>query len=328
MATAPAKHATAKEMTRAATSFLESLSDSDKAQTVYQYEDGERLFWYYPPLNRHGIALRDLDADQRGLALILMGSGLTERSLEQAKQIIDLETVLGPLEKEAGSITFVRDPELYYFTVFGEPGGDSPWGWRAEGHHISLNFSIWGDKIISMTPFFFGSNPAEVRKGPKKGLRVLNDRQDLAFELMNSLDQGQTSQAVVYREAPYDILTYNSTTVSLPPGEGLLGSAMNATQMGILKSLIKIYVDQVPADLARDRMARVEDEGFEGLHWAWGGPTRMDEPHYYRIQGENFTVEFDNRQGNANHIHSVWRDVANDFATDVLRKHLLLYHII
>jgi hypothetical protein len=103
---------------------------------------------------------------------------------------------------------------------------------------------------------------------------------------------------------------------------------MNATQMGILRSLVKIYVDQVPADLAQERMARVEEEGFDGLHWAWGGPTRMDEPHYYRIQGDNFTVEFDNRQGGANHIHSVWRDVANDFATDVLRDHLVLYHVI
>ncbi|MCL0029134.1 DUF3500 domain-containing protein, partial [Dehalococcoidia bacterium] len=285
-------------------------------------------FWYYPPLNRHGIALRDLDADQRSLAFSLMRSGLTERSFEQAKQIIKLEEILGPLEKEAGIISFVRDPELYYFTVFGKPGGDAPWGWKAEGHHVSLNFSIWGDRIISATPFFFGANPAEVRKGPRKGLRVLDDRQDLAFELMNSLDQKQTSRAVVYREAPYDILTYNSTKVSLPPEEGLPGSAMNTTQMGILKSLIKIYVGQLAADLAEERMSRVEDEGFEGLHWAWGGPTLTNEPHYYRIQGDNFTVEFDNRQGNANHIHSVWRDVANDFAVDVLREHLILYHVI
>ena len=328
MATAPTRHATAKGMTQAAARFLDSLGEDEKAKTVYQYEDGERIFWYYPPMNRHGIALRDLDADQRGLAHALMQSGLTQKSYEQAKLIIEHEAVLGPLEKEAGVVSFLRDPDLYYFTIFGEPGGEGPWGWRAEGHHISLNFSLWGDKIISMTPFFFGANPAEVRKGPKKGLRILEDREDLAFELMDSLDQAQTSRAVIYGEAPYDILTYNSSRVSLPAEEGLPASRMDATQKGILKSLVKLYVDQVPSDLAEQKWARLEDEGFDGLHWAWGGPVESAKAHYYRIHGGNFMVEFDNRQNGANHIHSVWRDVENDFANDVLREHLILYHVI
>ena len=328
MATASAIHATAKGMTRAATGFLEALSDEEKTKTVYQYEDGERVFWYYPPMNRHGIALRDLDADKRGLAFALMESGLTQKSYEQAKLIIEHETVLGLIEKERGVVSFVRDPELYYFTIFGDPGGDGPWGWRAEGHHISLNFSVWGDRIISMTPFFFGSNPAEVREGPKKGLRILDRREDLAFELMDSLDQGQTSRAVLYRVAPHDILTYNSSAISLPAEEGLPASAMNATQQAILRSLVKVYIDQVPSDLAQERMARVEDEGFDDLYWAWGGPTQKGEPVYYRIHGVSYLAEFDNRQNGANHIHSVWRDAKNDFASDVLREHLIMYHII
>ena len=176
------KHASAAGMTKAAKRFVESLSGDQRDKTIYEYMDGERIFWYYPPVNRHGIPLRDMDDDQRQLAYSLMETGLTDRSFDQAKLIIEHESVLGPLEKEAGVTSFVRDPDLYYWTVFGDPGSDKePWGWRVEGHHISLNFSLWGDKFISMTPFFFGANPAEVRKGPKKGLRILDQREDLAL---------------------------------------------------------------------------------------------------------------------------------------------------
>ncbi len=323
------KHASAAGMTKAAKRFVESLSGDQRDKTIYEYMDGERIFWYYPPVNRHGIPLRDMDDDQRQLAYSLMETGLTDRSFDQAKLIIEHESVLGPLEKEAGVTSFVRDPDLYYWTVFGDPGSDKePWGWRVEGHHISLNFSLWGDKFLSMTPFFFGANPAEVRKGPKKGLRILDQREDLAFELMNSLDQGQTSKATIYGEAPYDILTYNASRVSLPPEEGLPASKMNDTQKNILRNLVNVYVNQVRTDMAQEKLQRLEEEGFDGLHWAWGGPVEEGKEHYYRIHGGNFVVEFDNRQNGANHIHSVWRDVENDFANDVLREHLLLYHVL
>ena len=323
------KHASAAGMTKAAKRFVESLSGDQRDKTIYEYMDGERIFWYYPPVNRHGIPLRDMDDDQRQLAYTLMETGLTDRSFDQAKLIIEHESVLGPLEKEAGVRSFVRDPDLYYWTVFGDPGSDKePWGWRVEGHHISLNFSLWGDKFISMTPFFFGANPAEVRKGPKKGLRILDQREDLAYELMNSLDKGQTSKATIYAEAPYDILTYNASRVSLPAEEGLPASKMNDTQKGILRNLVDVYVNQVRTDMAEEKLQRLEEEGFDGLHWAWGGPLEEGKEHYYRIHGGNFVVEFDNRQNGANHIHSVWRDVENDFANDVLREHLLLYHVL
>jgi len=315
-------------MVRAGNGFLESLKPDQITKTRFEYLDGERIFWYYPPLNRHGLPLRDMEAGQRELAFALMATGLTRTSYEKAKLIIELESVLGPLEKEAGHTSFVRDPELYYFTVFGEPGGEAPWAWRVEGHHISLNFSVWGDKIISTTPFFFGANPAEVRKGPKKGLRVLDAREDLAFALMKSLDPRQRSKAVIYDEAPNDIITYNSSRVSLPAEEGLAAAKMSQSQKDLLMSLVTEYVTQVPDEISEQRLAKVTEDGIDRLHWAWGGPTNTDREHYYRIHGGNFVVEFDNRQNGANHIHSVWRDVDNDFAADVLRHHLLAYHVL
>ena len=320
---------TAAAMRAAAQEFLASLSAEQRGRTVYEYLDGERVFWYYPPMNRHGLPLRDMTQPQRELAYSLMRSGLTERSYEQAVQIIELETTLGEIERAAGVRSFVRDPELYYWTVFGDPGDDaSPWGWRVEGHHISLNYSLWGERLISLTPFFFGANPAEVREGPKRGLRILDDREALGWELIRSLDDAQRDEAVIYAEAPWDILTYNASQVSLPPAEGLAAAAMTEAQRDLLGRLVDVYVDQAPAEAAAERRGKIEAEGFDELRWAWAGPLDPGQPHYYRIQGQNFVVEFDNRQNGANHIHSVWRDIGNDFANDVLREHLLLYHVL
>ena len=328
MATASNGLTTVRNMNEAGSKFVESLDAQQRARATYPYLDGERVFWYYPPLNRHGLALRDMDENQRGLAYALMATGLTDRSYEQAKQIIEHESVLGPLEKEQGIVSFVRDPDLYYFTIFGEPGGSEPWGWRAEGHHVSLHFSIWGDDIISMTPFFFGANPAEVPKGPKAGLRILGAREDMAYELMNSLDAGQRSKTIIYDQAPYDILTYNSSKVSLPKEEGLSVAAMSGTQREMLMGLVTEYVSQVNEELAGRRLTALKEGGFDQLHFAWAGPLDKSEAHYYRIHGGEFVVEFDNRQNGANHIHSVWREVENDFAGDVLREHLLMYHVL
>ena len=327
--TVQSTHAAAvSQMTEACSNFLNSLNSDQKAKTVYSYLDGERIFWYYPPLNRHGLPLREMDAKQRQLAYAVMGSGLTDKSYEQAKLIIEHEDILGPLEVEQDKVTFLRDTERYYFTIFGEPGGSDPWGWRVEGHHVCLNYSIWNDKVIAVTPFFFGANPAEVRKGPKNGLRILGDREDLAFELMESLDAGQQSKAIIYDEAPLDILTYNSSKVSLPREEGLPASRMSGTQQEMLMALVTLYVSQVRSDVAQERLDAFKTDGIDGIHLAWAGPVDKSKAHYYRLHGGDFLVEFDNRQDGANHIHSVYRDVENDFASDVLRQHLLLYHVL
>ena len=327
--TVQSTHAAAvSQMTEACSNFLNSLNSDQKAKTVYSYLDGERIFWYYPPLNRHGLPLREMDAKQRQLAYAVMASGLTDKSYEQAKLIIEHEDILGPLEVEQDKVTFLRDTERYYFTIFGEPGGSDPWGWRVEGHHVCLNYSIWNDKVIAVTPFFFGANPAEVRKGPKNGLRILGDREDLAFDLMESLDAGQQSKAIIYDEAPLDILTYNSSKVSLPREEGLPASRMSGTQQEMLMALVTLYVSQVRSDVAQERLDAFKTDGIDGIHLAWAGPVDKSKAHYYRLHGGDFLVEFDNRQDGANHIHSVYRDVENDFASDVLRQHLLLYHVL
>ena len=316
------------EMAEAANKWLSSLSDEQQAKATYHYLDGERLFWYYPPLNRHGLALRDMNQEQRDLAYALMEATLDGPTYEKAAAIIQHELILGPLEVEEGTDGWDRNPLLYYWTVFGEPGGEEPWGWRVEGHHVSLHFSIWGDEVTAVTPFFLGANPAEVPKGPKQGLRILGDREDMAIELMSTLTEEQRAKAVIHDKAPWDILMYNATRAAVHDGEGLSGSEMTGEQQELLLALVTEYVNQVRPEVAKERLDAIKNTGVENFNIVWAGATDRSRDHYYRIHGGSFIVEFDNVQNGANHIHSVWRDVENDFAQDVLRDHRLMYHIL
>ena len=318
----------AAAMVDSARRWLASLESAQRDKGTYHYLDGERIFWYYPPLNRHGLPLRDMNEQQRSLATELLATGLTEETNRQANLIMEHELVLGPLEVEWDQVTFVRDPELYYWTVFGEPGRQDPWGWRVEGHHLSVHYSVWGDQVLAVTPFFLGANPAEVRKGSKEGLRILGRREDLAIELIGSLDAGQRGKAVIHDKAPWDILGYNTSKQPIHNDEGLAARDMNGTQQEILMTLIAEYVNGAPAPVAEQRLATIRESGLDDFRLVWAGGLDRGRDHYYRIHGGQFIVEFDNIQNEANHIHSVWRDVENDFAQDVLRDHRLMYHVL
>ena len=322
-----------KEMAAACVKFVDSLSVDQKSKTLFHFNDGERVFWYYPPMNRHGLPLRDMDENQRSLAYALMSSGLSEAANTRAHQIIDHELILESIEKSEGIVSFVRDPDLYYWTVFGDPMGSDPWGWRVEGHHISIHMHIYRGEVISTTPFFFGSNPAIVPAGlPHAGRNILGSREDLALELASSLDSSQRSIAVIAEDAPFDILTYNSSKALIPKEEGIRGGQMSGSQKEMLTSLITEYTSQVRSDFEDKGVGKVftqlRGDGVENFHFAWSGGMDHGQKHYYRIHSGDFVIEYDNRQNHANHIHSVLRDVENDFGIDVLREHLLLFHVI
>ena len=318
------------EMAAAANQWLDSLSPEQQAKATFSYLDGERLFWYYPPLNRHGLPLRDMNPAQRDLAYALMAATLDPDANQKAAAIMQHENILGPLEVEEGTASWDRNPLLYYWTVFGSPGNaaNEPWGWRVEGHHVSLHFSVWGDEVTAVTPFFLGANPAEVPKGPQKGLRILGGREDMAIELMSTLTPEQRGKAVIHDKAPWDIPMYNATRAAVHDGEGLAGAEMNGAQKELLLALVTEYVNQVRPEVAAERLETIRQTGVDNFRIVWAGATDRSRDHYYRIHGGSFIVEFDNIQNGANHIHSVWRDVDNDFAQDVLRDHRLMYHVL
>ena len=319
---------TIKKMQEAASSFYDNLDAKARNKALFHYLDGERIFWYYPPLNRHGLPLKDMTKELKSLVFTLLETGLSSDAFNQTLQIINHELILKELEIRENIKTFVRDPERYYFTIFGNPKSKDPWGWRFEGHHVSIHFSIWSDKIKSVTPLFLGVNPAEVKDGDSKGLRILKKREDLAFELVNSMSKDQHHIATIYENTPKDIITYNSSRVTVPVVEGISWDELKIGQQKLLKLLIAEYVNQVNPNLVKSKLEYLESNTLKSVKFGWAGGINLGEAYYYRIHGGNLFIELDNYQSGANHVHSVWRDVENDFAQDVLRKHLLSYHVL
>ncbi|NKB67884.1 MAG: DUF3500 domain-containing protein [Candidatus Latescibacteria bacterium] len=313
--------ATAQLMAAAATAWLAALRPDQRTRAALDFaDDSERTNWHYIPRDRAGLPLRDMDGPQRQLAHSLVGTGLSGPGHERARTIIGLEEVLA--EVEGTGRRFPRDPELYYLSVFGTPGSQEPWGWRFEGHHISLNYTVLEGCMVAPTPLFFGSNPACVRHGARQGLRALALEEDRGRDLLALLDGEQTKQAVIAVEAPDDILTTNQIEVgdSVHP-QGLAGADMDAGQLQALKDLVGIYVDRLPEQIAQVERGKVERADWAHAHFAWAGAQEREQGHYYRVQGPTFVAEYDNTQNDANHIHAVWRDLNNDFGADLLRQH-------
>ncbi len=309
-------------MASTATHFLASLTPQQREQATFKFDVDERLNWHYIPRERKGLPIKDMNEDQRKLARELLHSGLSQRGYLTATSIMDLESVLGDIERRQGGGTNVRDPERYFFSIFGTPSARDTWGWRVEGHHVSLNFTIVNGSLVAGTPAFFGSNPAEVKDGPKKGLRILAQEEDAARALLLALDPGQRAKATIDSVAPKDMVTTNAVKVDPLSPVGILASALESKQRDLLMRLIDVYTSGMASDLAADRMAKMRRAGVEKITFAWAGEVEHGKPHYYRIQGPTFLVEYDNTQNDANHIHSVWRDFAGDFGRDLLREHL------
>jgi hypothetical protein len=303
---------------RAGEIFLASLSAEQQAMAVFDFQDDRRQDWHFVPKHRQGIPYKQMSQAQRQLANALMNTGLSQQGFLKASIIMSLEPILHELEQGHGPI---RDTELYYVSIFGDPRSPGSWGWRVEGHHLSINFTMVSDDFIASTPAFFGANPALIQHGPRKELRALPFEEDIAKKFLGSLDSEQRAQAIISHEAPRDILSGNLRKANPIEPVGLAGNCLSGQQTEILFSLLKEYVENMAPNIARARMNELWSAGLDNVHFAWAGSVNHGQPHYYRIQGPTFLIEYDNIQNNANHIHSVWRDFNGDFGRDVLGQH-------
>jgi hypothetical protein len=324
-----ASQRTGATMAKSASAFLDSLTPEQREKASDPLDSPDRTHWNFIPTNmfpRQGLPIKEMTEPQRKLAHELLKSGLSQRGYTTTIAIMDqLEAILRDTEaaarggKPGGNI---RDPELYFFTVFGTPAAKGTWGWRVEGHHVSLHFTVADGAAVVGAPSFWGTNPAEVREGPKKGLRVLDREQDGGRAIMMALDDAQKKTALIAEVAPTDILTKTEViTNSLSP-LGITSSAMTPKQRELLMQLIDVYTSQMTADIAAERQAEIKKGGLDKIAFAWAGPVEPGQKHYYRVQGPTFLIEFDNTQNDGNHIHSVWRDFESDFGRDLLREHL------
>ena len=308
----------AEEMEAAARNFLAMLSPQQRTAAVFPLQDGERQNWHFIPKPRRGLPFKEMTPGQRHLAHALIATGLSDRGYVKAVTIMSLDDVLKELEQGKGP---VRDPDLYYLSVFGEPGGHDPWGWRVEGHHLSLNFTLVDGNVVSVTPSFFGSNPAQVLEGPRKGLRVLASEEDLGRQLLKSLTNDQKKTAIIATESPREIVTGNSRKAELGPPQGLPVASMDESQTRLVIELVRDYVFRHRPAIAEQDLQKIEKAGWKKIYFAWAGGAEPGQGHYYRLQGPTFVMEFDNTQNDANHIHTVWRDFESDFGLDLLRLH-------
>jgi hypothetical protein len=307
-----------EEMAAAATKFLSSLKSDQTAKASFPLKDEERLNWHFIPKDRKGLPFKDINTDQRQLALDLLKSGMSERGFGTATNIMSLEVILQDLE--GSGRRFPRDPALYYVSVFGKPEKKGTWAWRVEGHHLAVNYTIVAGQVAS-TPSFFGSNPAEVRKGARKGLRVLAQEEDAARELLRSLNEQQRKQAIYDQTAPKDILTEAKKKVTPLDTAGIAAAKLDKDQKAMLMRLIQTYVERTRPDVAEVDLAKIKKAGLDKIYFAWAGSAEPGQGHYYRVQGPTFLMEYDNTQNDANHIHAVWRDFNGDFGEDLLQKH-------
>jgi hypothetical protein len=312
-------HVAVDEMASAATAFVASLKPEQAEKGTFKLKDDERENWHFIPKARKGLPIKEMTPEQRQLATKLLRSGLSDAGHRKATTIMSLETILKELEAPNGRM--VRDPELYYVSVFGKPDPKGTWGWRVEGHHMSVNFTIVKGEYVAGTPSFLGSNPAEVKEGPRKGLRALADEEDQGRQLVKALSAEQREQAIFDKTAPKDIFTMAERHVKPLEEKGIAAVKLNKEQKEMLMQLISAYVGRNRSDLAKEDLRKIQEAGVDKIHFAWAGGTEKGDPHYYRVQGPTFLLEYDNTQNNANHIHAVWRDFANDFGEDLLKRH-------
>ena len=336
-------------MYESATLLLQSLNRLQKASTLFDFGAKHRTDWHYFPETgftdeygyvRNGITFKDMDPKQTHFANALLASGLSQAGFVKAAKVMGLERIVGVIEDD---YTGYRDPQRFHFTIFGEPSLSGAWGWRVEGHHLSLHYTIMNGELVSSSPTFFGANPHEVAQGPHKGFRVLAREEDLAVEFMNAFSDEQRKQVIFTDIAPYDIVTMADKRAKLEgKPQGLPASKMNEKQYEMLLGLIAEYANNLPGQVAAARMKVARDTPRDQLFFAWAGRLDRPEPkpvpiggrttgnrekngNYYRIQSPAFLIEYDNTQNISNHSHSVWRDFENDYGLDVLAQHHKIY---
>ncbi|MBC7984309.1 MAG: DUF3500 domain-containing protein [Candidatus Obscuribacterales bacterium] len=310
-------------MTGAARAFLDTLAPDQKARVRFAFDDDNRFNWHYIPSegairhDRRGLPLKAMDEAQRSAALELLRVGLSQKGYSKAEAVRALEDVL----VELGGDPKVRDKQLYFFTIFGQPAAKATWAWRYEGHHLSQHWTVVRGAALASTPQFFGANPAEVRDGKSKGLRVLAAEEDMAYQLLQLLDTEQRQAAIIATEAPNDILTTNTREAAIQEDRGVSYAQLTTAQQALLIKLIEEHASAQPDATMSERMTKIKSAGFAQIKFAWMGGIERDQKHYYRLQGPTFLIEFDNTQNNGNHAHSVWRDFKGDWGRDLLGEH-------
>ncbi|WP_309113670.1 DUF3500 domain-containing protein [Saccharothrix sp.] len=302
------------EIAEATRRFLDLLDERQRAAAVRDVADDDlRRTWAYTPGPRPGLVLGDLDRDQRKAVHGLLACVLSPHAYAQAAAVMALEDVLD--DREGGRRD--RHQGDYWTVLLGEPGSDEPWGWRVEGHHLSVSVVV-ADGRVSATPFFLGANPARVTYRGRTVSQPLRLEEELARELLDRMGRTARGLAVVSDRPPPDLYTGNASRVGDIEPQGVTPAQLDRASRGLLVGLVRYYLDRLHSDLADEEFDQLD---LDRLHFAWQGSASRGAGHYYRIQGPELLIEYDNTANEANHVHSVWRRRSGDFGDDLLAAH-------
>ena len=311
-----------RRMAEAAAALVATLDPAQQQALVADLRDPDFREWSYLPGPRAGVPLADLTPAQREAALALLDTGCSDAGARTARKVIELDLVrrqLGGGDPEPGD-------DRFWFRVFGDPAAGGAWAWRVNGHHLAVHVTAAGDDL-TVTPSFFGSEPARVLTGPHEGLRVLTAEEDLARDLLASLGDAQVRQAITSPTAPPDILTRHDPVADPTRiGAGIAHGDLTGDQQQHLQRLVRHYFERTPDVASAEAWGRANDAGLDEIRFAWAGGTSPGEGHYYSVLGPTFLLEYDNTQDDANHIHSVWRDLTDDWGGDLLARHYAAGH--
>ena len=351
----------ASEMGQTAVDLLDALP-SELVTRMRQPFTDERHQWTFYPREMAGktyvgVPLLELDHDQRLLMMKMARSGLSAHAFRRMSVIMSFDNVLNDMEDYI--LSDIRDPLRYWMAIYGEPGDTGTWGWRFEGHHVSLNNTIRDGEVLSSTPLFLGANPSEIGSGAHAMIRPCGDEEDAGRELYSLLDDDQRALALLDATAPIDTVVPNVPMVPAvaipgePPADlamfqdvheamteeqkhnlrleaasprGIGTSHLDGAQTKLLHELVDVYVGRLPEHLAAKERAKLDAAGWDNLRFAWAGPDQRHEKHYYRVHGPSFMVEYNCVQDDGKHIHAVWRNPQGDFGEDILRAHMASEH--
>ena len=320
--------ATAIRIEEAVQRWLETLDAGQRSRAVFPFETAQRFAWDYRPGTREGLPLADMAATQRGAATAVVGAAMSDRGADEVNAIMALEPILGELERQAGRPNWERrDPGLYWFAVFGEPGASSAWAWRIGGHHVAISMTVADGRVIGNAPSFLGANPATVPGGPFAGRRAIDGEEVLARMLLERLSPTQRHSCVVDPAAPPDILSGNGRRADVRDvPSGIRYDQLETAQREALERLVRHYLDRSPAEVAAVEWDRIRAADLAPVTFAWAGSDAPGRGHYYAVRGPSFLIEYDNTQDGANLIHAVWRDLTNDWGEDLLAAHYRAAH--
>ncbi|MDE3250840.1 MAG: DUF3500 domain-containing protein [Bacteroidota bacterium] len=311
-----------------AAAFIKTLDQQQITKAVFPFDTAERFRFAYVPLNdRKGISFNELNEGQRTAAMNLLKSCVTNETAARVSAIMQLDVILKKMESRSAEDHF-RDPGKYFISIFGVPAAKGIWGWRLEGHHVAFHFSSEDNTLVSGTPGFMGSNPAIVPDGPEKGKEILKPEADGGFAALNALSETEKQKAIIATDAPADIVTAANRKAMIEHPAGIFYRDMNPSAQKKIMDLLSLYVHRYTKLFADDMLRQIKEAGYDNLQFAWAGATERlpGKPWYYRIQGPTIIIECDNTQNNANHMHTVVRDLKNDFGGDLLLEHYRQQH--